>query len=91
MPLLHARVENHTVCYLRNILVARAHKDPDLTSFLTMWNLEEYWHGAAIAEVLDAHNKSAGTGRIATLRQGLPGRDAWRPLAFQLGSSARAG
>jgi hypothetical protein len=43
MPLLHARVENHTVCYLRNILVARAHKDPDLTSFLTMWNLEEYW------------------------------------------------
>jgi hypothetical protein len=79
-------VENHTVCYLRDILVTRAHKDPDVTSFLTMWNFEEYWHGEAIAEVLDAHNESAGTGRIATLRQRLPKRDAWRPLTFQVGS-----
>jgi hypothetical protein len=43
-------VENHTVCYLRDVLVTRAHKDPDITSFLTMWNFEEYWHGEAIAE-----------------------------------------
>ena len=79
-------VENHTVCYLRDILVTRAHRDPDVTSFLTMWNFEEFWHGEAIAEVLDAHDESAGTGRIATLRQRLPKRDAWRPLTFQLGS-----
>ena len=51
-------VENHTVCYLRDILVTRAHKDPDVTSFLTMWNFEEYWHGEAIAKVLDAHHES---------------------------------
>jgi hypothetical protein len=79
-------VENHTVCYLRDILVTRAHKDPDVTSFLTFWNYEEYWHGEAIAEVLAAHDEPAGAGRIAALRQRLPKRDAWRPLTFQLGS-----
>jgi len=29
-------VESHTVCYLRDILVTRAHRDPEITSFLTM-------------------------------------------------------
>ncbi|HEX4218560.1 MAG TPA: hypothetical protein VHZ02_09335 [Acidimicrobiales bacterium] len=79
-------VENHTVCYLRDLLVTQAHKDPDVTSFLTMWNYEEHWHGEAIADVLAAHDEPDGTGRIAALRQRLPKRDAWRPLTFQLGS-----
>ena len=47
-------VENHTVCYLRDVLVTRAHRDPDLTSFLTLWNYEEFWHGDAIGRVLAA-------------------------------------
>ncbi len=80
-------VENHTVCYLRDILVTRAHRDPEVTSFLTFWNYEEYWHGEAIAKVLAAHHEDAGSGRIAALRQRLPKRDAWRPLTFQLASA----
>jgi hypothetical protein len=80
-------VESHTVCYLRDILVTRAHRDPEVTSFLTLWNYEEFWHGEAIAKILDAHNEQAGTGRIAALRQRLPKRDAWRPLTFQLASA----
>jgi hypothetical protein len=72
-------VENHTVCYLRDVLVTRAHRDPEVTSFLTLWNY--------IAGVLEAHDEHAGTGRIAALRQRLPKRDAWRPLTFQLGSA----
>ncbi len=80
-------VENHTVCYLRDVLVTRAHRDPEVTSFLTLWNYEEFWHGEAIAEILAAHDEPAGTGRIAALRQRLPKRDAWRPLTFQLGSA----
>jgi hypothetical protein len=80
-------VEIHTVCYLRDLLVTRAHRDPDITSFLTMWNYEEHWHGEAIAEVLGAHSQSTGAGRIAALRQRLAKRDAWRPLTFQLGSA----
>ncbi len=79
-------VENHTVCYLRDVLVTRAHRDPDVTSFLTLWNYEEFWHGEAIASILTAHDESAGRGRIAALRQRLPKRDAWRPVGFQLAS-----
>jgi hypothetical protein len=80
-------VENHTVCYLRDVLVTRAHRDPEVTSFLTLWNYEEFWHGEAIAKILDAHDEQAGTSRIAALRQRLPKRDAWRPLTFQLASA----
>jgi len=36
-----------------------------------MWNYEEFWHGDAIGKVLAAHDESAGTGRIAALRQRL--------------------
>src|SRR5450631_3035234 len=61
-------VENHTVCYLRDVLVTRAHRDPEVTSFLTMWNYEEFWHGEAIARILAAHDEISGTGRIAALR-----------------------
>ena len=80
-------VEIHTVCYLRDLLVTRAHRDPDVTTFLTFWNYEEYWHGEAIAKVLAAHHEDAGSARIAALRRRLPRRDAWRPLTFQLGSA----
>ncbi len=37
-------VESHTVCYLRDLLVTPSHADPEVTTFLTMWNYEEYWH-----------------------------------------------
>ncbi len=38
-------VEFHTVCYLRDLLLTPAHQDPVITSFLTLWNFEEFWHG----------------------------------------------
>ncbi len=80
-------VENHTVCYLRDLQVTRAHRDPEVTSFLTLWNYEEFWHGEAIATILAAHDEAAGKGRVAALRQRLPRRDAWKPLGFQLVSA----
>ena len=42
-------IELHTVCYLRDLLVTSAHRDPEITTFLTFWSFEEYWHGEAIA------------------------------------------
>ena len=45
-------VEGHTVCYLRDVLVTRAHRDPEVTAFLACWSYEEHWHGDAMAEVL---------------------------------------
>jgi hypothetical protein len=80
-------VESHTVCYLRDVLVTRAHRDPDITSFLTLWNYEEFWHGDAIGRVLAAHDEVAGTTRIAALRGRLPRGDRWRPLGFQIASA----
>jgi len=80
-------VENHTVCYLRDVLVTRAHRDPEVTTFLTLWNYEEFWHGEAIAQILAAHDEPAGTGRIAALRNRLPKSDKWKPLSFQVASA----
>ena len=61
-------VEHHTVCYLRDLLVTRAHDDPVITSFLTMWAYEEFWHGEAIGKVLRAHDEVAGRPRIDAAR-----------------------
>lgn len=73
-------IESHTVCYLRDLLVTRAHRDPDVTAFMTHWNHEEYWHGAALAQVLTEHGLTSGAPRIAQLRRSR--RDHVRPLAF---------
>jgi hypothetical protein len=64
-------VEFHTVCYLRDLLVTRAHRDPAMTTFLTMWSYEEHWHGEAIAQVLAAHGEVAGNVRVKIHRGSL--------------------
>jgi hypothetical protein len=61
-------VEHHTVCYLRDLLVTRAHQDPDITTFLTFWAYEEFWHGEALGKVLLAHDEPAGRLRVAATR-----------------------
>jgi hypothetical protein len=80
-------VEGHTVCYLRDMLVTRAHRDPNVTAFLTCWNYEEHWHGDAIGQVLDAHGEIAGRSRLNEMRRRLPKRDALRPMMFHFTSA----
>jgi hypothetical protein len=80
-------VEGHTACYLRDVLVTRAHRDPDVTAFLACWNYEEHWHGEAIARLLTEHGEVAGTKRLASVRQHRARREALRPLLFLLGSA----
>ena len=80
-------VEQHTVCYLRDLLVTRAHRDPEITTFLTFWNYEEYWHGEAIGRVLAAHGESSGGARLEPLRRGLGWRNVVSPLASMALSS----
>ena len=53
-------IEHHTVCYLRDLLLTPAHRDPEVTAFLACWGYEELWHGEAIGQVLDAHGETAG-------------------------------
>jgi hypothetical protein len=52
-------VEHHTICYLRDVLVTDAHLDHDITSFMTFWAFEEWWHGEALGQVLAAHGESS--------------------------------
>jgi len=80
-------VEHHTVCYLRDLLVTPAHRDPAITTFLTLWNYEEMWHGEALGEVLAAHGEAEGADRIGPLRQGLGWRDRLSPLLHSVGSA----
>ena len=83
-------VEHHTVCYLRDLLVTPAHRDAEITAFLTMWVYEEYWHGDAISRVLDAHGEIAGAQRVQQLRTTLAWRDRLMPLTH-LAAGALAG
>lgn len=73
-------VELHTVCYLRDLLVTRAHLDPSITTFLTFWNYEEFWHGEAIGRVLAAHGEASGPGRVAPMRRGLGWKNVLAPV-----------
>jgi hypothetical protein len=79
-------VEHHSVCYLRDLLVTKAHRDSDITTFLTIWNYEEHWHGEAIGQVLAAHGEPANGHRVASLRRRLGARDQVRPMLTQLTS-----
>ena len=81
-------VESHTVCYLRDLLVTKSHQDPRITTFLTMWAYEEYWHGVAIGQVLEAHGEPAGDARIAPMRDRLASlRDTFAPFGNAVGSA----
>jgi rubrerythrin len=80
-------VENHTMCYLRDVLVTRAHRDPEVTAFLACWCYEEHWHGDALAQVLEAHGEPSSGERVASMRRQLSRRDSLRPLIFGLGSA----
>jgi len=75
-------VENHTSCYLRNLLNTKAHHDPEITTFLTLWNHEEFWHGEALARVLAAHDEPGGTPRVASMRQRLGWRITASPVLW---------
>ena len=80
-------VEHHTICYLRDLLVTPAHRDPRVTTFLTVWSYEEMWHGEAIGRVLAAHGEDAGAERIAPMRRRLGWRDRLAPTLHALGSA----
>ncbi|MDQ6617995.1 MAG: ferritin-like domain-containing protein [Actinomycetota bacterium] len=79
-------VEFHTVCYLRDLLMTSAHRDPDITSFLTFWNFEEFWHGEAVARVLNAHGEKSDTERVSAMRARLKVKDRISPLLHGVGS-----
>lgn len=79
-------VEFHTICYLRDLLMTPAHRDPEVTAFLTLWSFEEFWHGEAIGLVLAAHGEAAGEARVGSMRRRLPFKERLAPFSHLLGS-----
>lgn len=77
-------VEYHTVCYLRDMLVTPSHKDPRVTAFMTMWNVEEFWHGEALAAVLDQHGITVDFDSVKATRLKLGWRDKLDPIKQSL-------
>ena len=73
-------VEYHTVCYLRDMLVTPSHTDPEVSTFMTMWNREEYWHGAALAAVLGAHGITVEFDQLKANRIRIGWRDRIDPI-----------
>lgn len=73
-------VETHTVCYLRDLLVTPSHADPNVTTFLTMWNVEEYWHGELLDQVLAVHGVETGREHTMRVRRRLGFKDRIAPI-----------
>lgn len=48
-----ADVEGQTVHYFLEVAKLEAARDPELLTFLTLWNYEEYFHGHALSRLLD--------------------------------------
>jgi hypothetical protein len=80
-------VEDYTVCYLRDLLVTPSHQDPVISTFLTMWNYEEYWHGEALARVLDAHGIATGDDHIRAVRSAQGWKDKLAPVKHALAAN----
>jgi hypothetical protein len=81
-------IEHHTGCYLRNLLNTKAHQDPEIATFLTLWNFEEHWHGEALGRVLEAHGQPGGPSRIVAMRERLGWRMTGSPLVWMAFSAA---
>lgn len=73
-------VEYHTVCYLRDMLVTPSHNDGEVSTFMTMWNREEYWHGEALAAVLGAHGITVEFDQLKANRMRLGWKDRLDPV-----------
>ena len=80
-------VERHTICYLRDVLVTSAHREPDLTTFMTFWVYQEHWHGEAIGQVLEAHDEPGSDARVSFVRERLGLLDRLMPLGTMVASA----
>jgi hypothetical protein len=79
-----ADVEYHTVCYTRDLLTTPSHNEPEVSAFMTMWNREEFWHGEALAEVLNTHGVDFGFDELKATRMKLGWKDRLDPIKQSL-------
>lgn len=71
--------ESYTILYMRDLIVGHSVKDPEITSFLSVWVYEELWHGRAIDKFLNAAGRPVDKDRFSTVASGV----AWREIMEQ--------
>lgn len=62
-------IEAQTIMYMRDLLHTTAIDDPGVIGFLSAWNYEEYFHGEALAKLLEVCGTPLAENRIAEVRR----------------------
>jgi rubrerythrin len=67
-----ADIESQTVFYFLEVAKLQVSREPDLLTFLTMWNYEEYFHSYALTRLLEecGVKVETATARAAKIRAG---------------------
>ncbi|BCJ32270.1 hypothetical protein Asera_63780 [Actinocatenispora sera] len=73
-------IEFHTVCYMRDMLMTPSQVDGEISTFMTMWNREEYWHGEALAAVLGEHGITVDYDELKATRLRAGWKDKLAPV-----------
>lgn len=65
-----ADIESQTVFYMLEVVKLEVSREPDLLTFLTMWNYEEYFHSHALSRLLRecGHEVPSSMARATNLR-----------------------
>jgi rubrerythrin len=81
-----ADVEGQTVHYLRDLLRSRLARDPDVLGFLSIWSYEEYFHGQALALLLEACGHPLDASRVCEVRRAARPAERLEALGTLLGA-----
>jgi hypothetical protein len=65
-------IESHTIIYLRELLSTAIAEDVSITSFLSCWVYEEFFHSQVLRRVLESQGVAIDDRRFAALRRARP-------------------
>jgi hypothetical protein len=82
-------IESHTIIYLRELLATRVAEDVTVTSFLSCWAYEEFFHSQVLKRLLEVHGVAVDGERFARLRKPKAGDDARMRIARLLARITR--
>ena len=76
-------VESHTMLYLKGLLRTCAVRDPEVMAFLHCWVYEEFFHGRALRQFLEAAGFDIQPSRVDEIHR----KRTWRESVEELGAA----
>jgi hypothetical protein len=76
-------IESHTLFYVKGLLRTCAIQDPEVVAFLNCWAYEEFFHGRAIRQFLEAAGVPIGAARADAVRRAR----SWREYLEEAGAA----